>query len=108
MPQARLVEEGGLRWFKLTWRQANDATSGTLTSPFGGFIVRDIKYIPQISFNCETWGDGTGADTFIQIGEPEDNEDGTVTMTARYINPIDTREVVFGRLKVESYKVIIR
>jgi len=108
MPQARLVEESGLRWFELSWRQANDATSGTLISPIGGFVVRDIKYIPQISFNCETWGDATGADTFTQIGDPEINDDGTVTITARYINPIDTRELVFGRVKVEGYKVIIR
>lgn len=108
MPQARLVEESGLRWFELSWRQANDATSGTLNSPIGGFVVRGIKYIPQISFNCETWGDATGADTFKQIGDPEINDDGTVTITARYINPIDTREVAFGRVKIEGYKVIIR
>ena len=108
MPQARIVKESGLTWFELIWRQADDATSGTLSSPVGGFIVRDIKYIPQISFNCKTWADGTAIDTFRQIGDPEINEDGTVTITARYDRPIDDKAVVFGRVKIDGYKVIIR
>ena len=112
MPQVRMVEENGLFWFEMDWRQVNGATSGTLSSPVGGFIMRDIKYIPQISFNLKTWSDGSAIDTFKQMGDPEDNEDGTVTITARYQRPIRQSDkdkvVVFGRVKVDDYKVIIR
>ena len=112
MPQVRMVEENGLFWFEMDWRQVNGATTGTLASPVGGFIMRDIKYIPQISFNLKTWSDGSAIDTFKQMGDPEDNEDGTVTITARYQRPIRQSDkdkvVVFGRVKVDDYKVIIR
>ena len=112
MPQVRMVEENGLFWFEMDWRQVNGATSGTLSSPVGGFIMSDIKYIPQISFNLKTWSDGSAIDTFKQMGDPEDNEDGTVTITARYQRPIRQSDkdkvVVFGRVKVDDYKVIIR
>ena len=112
MPQVRMVEERGLFWFEIIWRQVNGATTGTLASPVGGFIMRDIKYIPQISFNLRTWSDGSAIDTFKQIGDAVDNEDGTVTITARYARPVRQSDkdkvVVFGRVKVEKYKVIIR
>ena len=112
MPQVRMVEERGLFWFEIIWRQVNGATTGTLASPVGGFIMRDIKYIPQISFNLKTWSDGSAIDTFKQIGDAVDNEDGTVTITARYARPVRQSDkdkvVVFGRVKVEKYKVIIR
>ena len=67
MPQVRMVEERGLFWFEIIWRQVNGATTGTLASPVGGFIMRDIKYIPQISFNLRTWSDGSAIDTFKQM-----------------------------------------
>ena len=70
--------------------------------------MRDLKYIPQVSFDCDVWTDATAINTFKQIGDPEINEDGSVTITARYTRPIDDKAVVFGRLKVEENKVIIR
>ena len=109
MPQGRVVEEGGQLWFEMTWRQLNAPTDGSLESPFGGFSLYDIKYIPQFSSDGVNWDDAApGADTYEQIGDAEVNEDGTVTITARYINPVDGIPEGFGRVKIESYKVILQ
>ena len=109
MPQGRVVEEGGQRWFEMTWRQLNAPTDGSLESPFGGFSLYDIKYIPQFSSDGVNWDDAApGADTYEQIGDAEVNEDGTVTITARYIDAVDGIPEGFGRVKIESYKVILQ
>ncbi len=109
MPEGRVVEEGGQLWFEMSWRQLNAPTDGTLDSPFGGFNLYDIKYIPQFSSDGVNWDDAApGADTYEQIGDAQVNDDGTVTVTARYINPVDGIREGFGRVKIENYKVILQ
>ncbi len=109
MPEGRIVEEGGQLWFEMSWRQLNAPTDGNLDSPFGGFNLYDIKYIPQFSSDGVIWEDAApGADTYEQIGDAEVNEDGTVTITARYLNPVDGLREGFGRVKIENYKVILQ
>jgi hypothetical protein len=109
MPRGRVVEESGQLWFEMTWRQLNMPTEGTLDSPYGGFNLLDIKYIPQFSSDGSNWDDAApGADTYEQIGDAEINDDGTVTITARYINPVNGTPSGFGRVKIESYKVILQ
>ncbi|MFP6873049.1 MAG: hypothetical protein VCA55_06005 [Verrucomicrobiales bacterium] len=109
MPRGRVVEESGQLWFEMTWRQLNEPTGGTLDSPYGGFNLFDIKYIPQFSQDGINWDDAApGADTYEQIGDAEFNNDGTVTITARYINPVNGTSWGFGRVKIENYKVILQ
>lgn len=108
LPTIAFVEDGGQMWYEITWRQLNLATTGGLSfSDGGGFVVRDIKYIPQFSEDLEVWNDGTNVFGTTELsGEIVEHEDGTASYTARYmltpiLNPNDP-EPLFGRLRIED------
>lgn len=105
LPRARVVEENGLHHFELTWRQLDVPTTGGLDFPIGGFLVYDIKYIPQFSLDGVIWEDGESEFQGEMVGGFVDNGDGTVDVTMRYRDPIAIAggdRVLLGRIKVEQ------
>jgi len=107
-PQFEIVEDNGLRFMEMEFRILDLTVSGTLNQPIGGYTVRDLKYIPQISedglLTPASWDDGANGNTVATlVGDFVENGDGTLTVRVRFTTPISegTRQLFF-RLLVEQ------
>ncbi|MDA0766959.1 MAG: lamin tail domain-containing protein [Verrucomicrobia bacterium] len=84
LPSVARVEDGGIVYPALRYRVRQDGS--------------EIAYFVEVSEDLVSWKSG-GAHT-TQVGAPEDNGDGTVTLTVRSLQPVASRPNQFLRLRV--------
>ncbi len=103
-PQVEIVEDGSLEFIEMEFRMLNATVMGMLAQPTGGYTVRDLKYIPQISEDASEWDDGATGNTVAQlVGDFVDNNDGTLTVRVRFTQAISAAtEQLFVRLAVQQ------
>ena len=79
-----IVNDGGVDYPALLHRVRQDADG--------------VNYLVEISEDLELWQSG---DTFTtQVGDSQDNSDGTVTLTIRSLQPLSTSPSQYLRLRV--------
>lgn len=102
LPKVEIVDGGGGSTFmQMTYRQILDNYSGTIED--GGYFVRDIQYIPQISVNGFTWRQGAPNSPPVAtlISFVENEAEGFADVTVRFTGfPLVDEDEAYGRLKV--------
>ena len=83
LPVPAMVDAGGTAYPALRYRARTDGS--------------DLTFLVEISENLGAWQSGDTITT--PVGEPEDNGDGTVTVTVRSLQPIAARPDQYLRLR---------
>ena len=85
LPTGSVVEAGGTNYPALSYRVRQDAT--------------EVTYQVEVSGDLVQWQVGAGVTT--GFGTPQDNGDGTVTLTVRTLAPLASQPGQYLRLRVE-------
>ena len=119
LPTMEVKEVDGVLRFVMNWRQINENISGSLgdfpgnPDLSGGYKVRDIKYVPEVSFDGINWFGGGRTQYWVPIGsdgsEMSEGEvpegDGEFLEVSAFWNDIDNNLAnetrVFGRVRIE-------
>ncbi|MGK0188677.1 MAG: hypothetical protein ACI9R3_004489 [Verrucomicrobiales bacterium] len=100
LPSVYIVEENGLRFAYVQFRQIKDISGEDGSGSIGvDYEIAGLRYVVEVSDDLQTWKVGESHSQ--QIGELIDNEDGTVTVTVRLANEQVTSRMLFGRVRVE-------
>ena len=114
-PEFGIVEIDGEQHVSISWPQLNLTTTGGLdgrVTPefldigdiFGGFKVRDLIYVPEISSDGLVWEEATQNNTIATLLNPfPETDDELVQIDAYFVEPIrlrDNPDRVFVRIRV--------